>query len=232
MGDRFDPWGGMPANRPRPYFEPRKRAPTLDDSPPAEASKQPWTDRSRDADPWEGRRQRPEPPFLIDRNVRRANIALAITFVLAVCVKAGLFQPAYDFLVPDTSPPVPIREGVQWTTASRTAMNPLTIASPSGNKSFAIKVVEEGSNRQIALLFIGPGRRAETRLDPGVYKLRVATGIIWRGGARLFGRETQCFETTPMQFTVGTNGYGGQSVRLDDTLVGNLQKSQIRKDAF
>ncbi|WP_157096257.1 hypothetical protein, partial [Methylosinus sp. R-45379] len=154
MGDRFDPWGGMPANRPRPYFEPRKRAPTLDDSPPAEASKPPWTDRSRDADPWEGRRQRPTPPFLIDRNVRRANIALAITFVLAVCVKAGLFQPAYDFLVPDTSPPVPdTGRSAMDDGASRTAMNPLTIASPSGNKSFAIKVVEEGSNRQIALLF-------------------------------------------------------------------------------
>jgi hypothetical protein len=168
----------------------------------------------------------------VDRNVQRANIALATAVVLAVCFKAGLFQSAYDFLIPDAVPPVLIREGVQWTTASRAAMNPPTIASPPGNKSFAVKVVEEGSNRQIAMLFIGPGSRVDTRLDPGVYKLRIATGRTWRGDGRLFGRETHVFETTPMQFTVGATGYRGLDVRLDETLAGNLPKTQISKDAF
>ncbi|MEK8121686.1 hypothetical protein WOB59_00775 [Methylocystis sp. IM4] len=156
---------------------------------------------------------------------------MATAIVLAVCFKAGLFQSAYDFLIPDASPPVLIRAGVQWTTASRSAMNPLTIASPPGNKSFAVKVVEEGSNRQIAM-FIDPGSRVDTRLDPGVYKLRVATGKTWRGDGRLFGRETDVFETTPMQFTVGATGYRDLDVRLDETLAGSLPKTQISKDAF
>lgn len=189
------------------------------------------TDKPVGPGPWETRGRNPEAKFQY-RNVQRANIALAIVIVFAVGFKAGLFQSAYDFLIPDASPPVLIREGVQWTNASRSAMSPLTISSPPGNKSFAVKVVEERSNRQIAMLFIGPGRSVDIRLDPGVYKLRVATGRVWRGDGRLFGRETDFFETIPMQFTVGANGYSGRYVRLGETLAGNLPKTQISKDTF
>lgn len=181
----------------------------------------------RETEPWAGRRQSLEN---VDR--QRAYLALAIVSVIAVCSKAGVFRSAYDFFNPGTSPPVSVREGVQWTTASHAAMNGLHVTTPPGNESYAVKVVEEGSNRQIAMLFIGPGSRVDTMLDPGVYRLRYARGKIWRGDEPLFGRETLVFETAPMRFTVDAGGYGGHRVHLDDVLGGNLPKRRISERGF
>lgn len=129
-----------------------------------------------------------------------------------------------------TPTPVPISHGViKWPYEDTYA--PLEIITSPGANYF-IKVVDL-SGRTILTAYIVGGRRFETSMPLGTYRLRYASGKVWYGEGKLFGPDTIYSEAkTDFRFSFDGRSYSGFTVELIRQVGGNLPTRRIDPSTF
>ena len=96
-----------------------------------------------------------------------------------------------------------------------------------------MKLVEVGSNREAAALYIRGGEDISLRMPIGTFQLRYAAGTNWRGESDLFGDDTILSKADKnFEFSVIERQVQGYKVELILQRGGNLQVRPITRAEF
>ncbi len=167
------------------------------------------------------------------------------TFATVFEPQANGYRPAPSALVPekprpmvvDTTPrpalrPVPIGHGIVAIHTSAQRVAPLEIVTRSGSNYFA-KLVDAKTNRPVMEFYITGGRRFETEVPIGTFRLKYAAGKTWFGPDARFGPDTRYSEADEdFRFTFDGYSYSGYTVTLIMQQNGNLDTRRIGAEQF
>lgn len=120
--------------------------------------------------------------------------------------------------------------------------NPLTIKTAS-KSNYYVKLQKVGttSNTPVMTMFIRGGETLSTKVPPGNYVVKYATGDDWHGEEYLFWDTTRFYKTDEVfEFIVETEYVGsgvhyvyrGYTVELIEQISGNLETTEIPATEF
>jgi len=135
----------------------------------------------------------------------------------------------------ETLPPaVAIHSGVLWNRTGRPTEAPFEIITRPGANYF-LKLVDYDTGMDAVAIYVVGGRRIEVLVPLGSYRLKYASGNVWRGEKHYFGPDDHTsFSQSNTRFDFRQEGeyINGYTVELIRQTGGNLPTRKIPRDQF
>ncbi|MEQ1658682.1 MAG: hypothetical protein ABL896_07885 [Hylemonella sp.] len=132
-------------------------------------------------------------------------------------------------------PEVPFKQGVHRVFTEKERIAPFQIATPVGEESYYVKLVDVTNGKTVMTMFVRGGQTWETKVPLGSFKVKYATGMKWYGPQpeRLFGPQTRVNEADSVfHFRVEGNRVNGYTIQLIKQVGGNLKTRPIGRNDF
>ena len=127
---------------------------------------------------------------------------------------------------------VPVTPGIQTNLTGKQGLAPFEIVTSPGY-DYLVKLVDFTSSRDVMTIYVTGGVPLEVLVPLGSYGMKYASGVVWQGGAALFGPETSYSKTDDVfTFIEDSQGYSGYTVELILQTDGNLTTEAINADEF
>lgn len=144
------------------------------------------------------------------------------------------FTPSQPAAAPPLPPRVHQSGGLMRDYTGGAALAPLTVKTASG-LDYYLKLVDAATGRVRQTYYIQGGVPLEVLIPLGTYRMRYASGEVWRGEEALFGPGslTSYAEAKEVfDFLETADGYSGYTVELIMQSHGNLRTTSIPASAF
>jgi hypothetical protein len=136
-------------------------------------------------------------------------------------------EPVIDPLVPQA-----FAAGTAWISQRADRLVPFEIVTSAGD-NYYVKLVDPFSGRDYARFRVVGGRAFTTKVSPGQYVMRYASGQTWYGSPAFFGPETSFMEANvTLLFEIDGQELKGMTVQLIKQPGGNMKTQSISKASF
>ncbi|MBC7163794.1 MAG: hypothetical protein H5U15_02180 [Roseovarius sp.] len=131
-------------------------------------------------------------------------------FAALLCALPAVAPAAESAPLP--KPPV----GLMWNRSGLPAVFPLVVKTAPG-QDYVLTLIDIETDEAVLAAYIEGGAFFRVLVPPGTFRLRFATGLIWRGEEELFGPgdSTEVFELDP-PLTFETRGLGTKAGHIID----------------
>jgi hypothetical protein len=110
---------------------------------------------------------------------------------------------------------------------------PFEVSSEGKTSNFLVRLRDAETGALITDLYLRPGRTAKVSVPLGRFRLLIASGSVWYGTELLFGDKGGYSEAEDrLDFTQTTDRVRGHTIRLQESVLGNLKVRSIRRLAF
>nr|WP_245727119.1 hypothetical protein [Paracoccus isoporae] len=138
----------------------------------------------------------------------------ASVFCAVLTVLSLLSQPAFAQDV--DRPPA----GLMWNRSGLPATLPLQIRS-QGGADHVVTLIDPEIGEQVLAGYVRGGSFFRILVPPGEWRIRIASGQLWRGEAALFGPDTTVLELPePLQFMAGHSRLNGHVLTIENSDAG------------
>lgn len=163
----------------------------------------------------------------------RISLGSYLIGVVIVALLCALPAAAPAESAPLSKPPV----GLMWNRSGLPAVFPLVVKTAPG-QDYVLTLIDTATGKAVLAAYIEGGAFFRVLVPPGTFRLRFASGLIWRGEEALFGSgdSTELFELDrPLTFeTRGLGTKAGHIIDLRGRAPGRLAEAGRvkRKDQF
>ncbi len=124
--------------------------------------------------------------------------------------------------------------GVIFNRTGASGNHPFVIVTSAGNDYF-VKLVDSSTGAERIGIFVKGGQRLKVEVPAGQYRMRYASGDIWRGMQHLFGPGNMTnYQTSSniFNFNISGGSYRGYTVELIRQAGGNMDTRSISASSF